>query len=109
MTEDWLCLERPGSPGLIPGLKGVTNGAGLVLDIPFGRTLERRGVMNDEGLAKPVCGALGRRGDMKDEGLENPVCGTLGRRGDMNDEELAKPVCGVLENSGLALTEADKG
>ena len=65
--------------------------------------------MNDEGLAKPVCGALERRGDMNDKGLAKPVCGTLERRGDMKDEELAKPACGLLSEPGLALTEADKG
>ena len=57
-ADDWLNLDRPSSPGLMPSLKGVTNGAGLVLNTPFGRTLERSGVTNDEGLAKPTCGVL---------------------------------------------------
>lgn len=39
MSASFVCctnFSRPGSPGLIPGLKGVTNLAGVVRDLDLG-------------------------------------------------------------------------
>jgi len=104
-------LNRPGSPGLMPGLKGVTNGAGLVLNTPLGRALERSGVANDEGLAKPTCDVLVRPGlalTSADEGRGswdaallkvNELMGRLGLRGDPDMTPL--DVCMSLSSGDL--------
>lgn len=110
-TGDWPNLERPASPGLMPGLKGVTNGAGLVLNTPVGRMLERNGVTSDEVLAKPACGVLARPGlpfTETDRGWGrcnaallkvNELIGRLGFRGDLCMTPL--DVCVFLSSGDL--------
>lgn len=91
----------------MPGLKGVTNGAGLVLNTP----VERSGVTKDEGLAKPAGGMLARPGlaltaDERGWGSwdaallkVNELTGRLGLRGDPDMTPLG--VCMFLNNGDL--------
>lgn len=60
-------LTRSGCPGFIPGLKGVTNGAGVFLlgPVPIRCTFPevRAGVVNEDGPAVGVCKNRSIKGD----------------------------------------------